>query len=704
MLSIVFGGAGVASAAPPMPSALAAQAQNVVVVTTTANPVSAGLIATPASAGTQFAVVTPPEHGTVTVNAATFTYTPTKGYVGTDAFSYAATDGVNVSTPATVGIQVASASSAPPSLATACTDLGPAFTPVCSAIGDVTDPVVQACSTVGSLEACSWFGGNKHGLISACFDVATGQLATTCKALDSAAQLVASQCRVINGPIDYCALRGGSPIGDRSVQNYLAGPVHKALAQQYLLSRDLPLREVQLPATHNSYNYTNANTPPTLSGMDPDQLYSMVHQLNMDIRALEVDIHWYPSLGAPGGYAPIICHGFTNHLGCTFEQPAANRLQQIRGWLDANPDEVIVLYVENRLDDPVDDITKSLPAGAAVIESTLGATSGKDLLFRPEQVSPGGTCDTQPFPLDVTLDQIHASGKQVLLYTSGCGKNAAWDALGFNDSNVIEKGQPVKVQYPDCYFSRAQFDNNWTRFFDSNTLVDVLAGGGAYQPMTGAEINETMRCGTNAPGLNFVDPQSAQLGGFMWSWSYGQPVASPTQQCAVHNGDGRFQAESCGQFLPYACQDANGWHISSGTGQFGGGAVACLGHGGFAVPRNGYQNQLLTEAKAQAGVDRVWLAYTAGSDGNWAKGSTTPPAPSALSAPTMTGVPTMPGVPNMPGVPTVPGVPAMPGLPPVLAGAPGVPAAPGTPGVPAAPGLPPLPPTAPAVLPPARVS
>lgn len=647
VLSILSSGAGIASGLPQVPSAAVAQAQNVLAVTTPATPVSAGFVAAPANPATQFAIVTPPARGTVTVNGATFTYTPANGYVGADAFSYATVEGAAISTPATVGIQVMSPASAPPSLATACTDLGPAFTPVCTAIGDVTDPLVQACSTVGSVEACSWFGGNRHGLISACFDVATGQLAVTCKTLDTAAQLVASQCRVVNGPVNYCALRSGSPIGDSSVQNYLAGPVHKALTQQYQLNLTLPLGETQLPSTHNSFNYTNANIPPTLSGMDPDQLYSLVNQLDLDIRFIELDIHWYPSLGAPGGYAPILCHGFDNHLGCTFERTAASGLQEVRRWLDAHPDQVIILYVENRLNDPVDDISKSLPAGAAVIESTLGNTSARDLLFRPEQVQPGASCATQAIPLNVSLAQILATGKQVLLYTRGCGRDARWDALGFNDTNVVEKGQPVTVQFPDCHYTRAQFESSYTRFFDSNTLVDALAGGGTTQPMSGEQIREMMRCGANSPGANFLDPHTGQLEGFVWSWSYGQPVSIPTQQCAVHNGAGRFQAEDCGQFLPYACQGTDGWHISTGAGQFGGGALACVGHGGFAVPRTGYQNELLKAAKAQAGVDRVWLAYTAGNDGNWTTGAAPPPTPAA------------------------PVLPTLPSLPPVLASVPG---------------------------------
>lgn len=652
-LTVWAGGlAGTAAGLPPVPSAAVAQAQGVQAVTSANTAVTAGLIAQPASPATQFAIIDNPAHGTVTVGVGTFTYTPAPGYVGADAFHYVVA-GEASPVPATVDVQVLSTAVAPPSLGTACTDLGPAFTPVCAAISDVTTPLVQTCSAVAPLDACSTLGGNKHGLVSACFDVITGQLAVACKAIDTAAQLVASQCRVVNAPTDYCALYSGTAIGDPTIRSYLAGPVHKALQQQNQLGLTLPLRDALLPATHNSFNSTNANTPPTLSGMDPDQLYSMTRQLDMDLRALEIDMHWFPHLGAPGGYTPILCHGFTNHLGCTFERTAASGLQEIRGWLDAHPEAVIMLYVENRLDDPVDDVSKSFPAGTAVIESTLGRNSARDIIFRPAQLGAGASCATQPIPLDVSFAQVQATGKQVLLYTnSGCGLDAGWDAIFFNDSNVLESGDPLTIQYPDCTYTREQYETKWTRFFDSSTLVDALAGGGSGQLMSPAQIHTMTRCGVNMPSPNFLDPQTGQLEGFVWSWAYGQPLSGPTQQCAIHNGDGRFQAEACGQFVSYACHGADGWHVTPALGEAGGGATACataFPGSAFSVPRNGYQNELLKTAKAQAGADRVWLAYAGGGDGNWT-GAPAPTSPLPNAAP-----------------------PPLAAIPPVLASAPGLP-------------------------------
>lgn len=54
-----------------------------------------------------FSVVTEPKRGTVAINGTNFTYTPDKDKVGTDTFTYVATDSVgNVSTPAAVSVTI----------------------------------------------------------------------------------------------------------------------------------------------------------------------------------------------------------------------------------------------------------------------------------------------------------------------------------------------------------------------------------------------------------------------------------------------------------------------------------------------------------------------------------------------------------------------------------------------------------------------
>jgi hypothetical protein len=55
-----------------------------------------------------YSIVTPPTRGTLTGTAPNLTYTPQAGYVGTDSFTFKASDGVLASAPAAVTISVAS--------------------------------------------------------------------------------------------------------------------------------------------------------------------------------------------------------------------------------------------------------------------------------------------------------------------------------------------------------------------------------------------------------------------------------------------------------------------------------------------------------------------------------------------------------------------------------------------------------------------
>jgi hypothetical protein len=72
-------------------------------------PAASGVLANDSGSDLTAAKVTGPSHGTLTLNSdGSFTYTPTVGYVGSDTFTYTATDQYGrTSTPATVTVTVA---------------------------------------------------------------------------------------------------------------------------------------------------------------------------------------------------------------------------------------------------------------------------------------------------------------------------------------------------------------------------------------------------------------------------------------------------------------------------------------------------------------------------------------------------------------------------------------------------------------------
>ncbi|HEU0196205.1 MAG TPA: Ig-like domain-containing protein [Nevskiaceae bacterium] len=589
-------------------------AQNLTAVTPAGTAVTAGLVALPlprAGDQTTFALATPPAHGHATISGATFSYAPAASFSGTDHFTYVTAS--DRAAPATVSIDVLPvAAPAPPSLQTACTALGSAFAPLCTTLGSITQPLVASCGSLAPTGFCSSFGGNLAGLVQGCQSAAGAQAPALCKALGDTLDGLASACREAQGPADFCALLSGQAISQPAVDAYLKSAAHRALAAQWQMEQNVPLRHTLVPATHNSYNFTTANTPPTISGLDPDQFYSMVQQLDMDMRGLELDVHWFPSIHTLG-YAPILCHGETSHVGCTTERTLASGLGALRGWLEAHPDQVILLDVEQHLDDPGDNTSQSFPATAAVFEQILGATSARDLIFRPDEVYPtGSACKDHPIPLAVTLEQIRAAGKQVLIYSSGCGHNAGWDNIIFDESNRLQDEADAFGQdhYPSCDFTRMQYATHWTRFYDSSTLIDGLGGAGTFTPVTPTQITQMVDCGVNMPSINFLTPSGAQQASFVWSWAVGQPLDAPHQRCAVRNANGHLQAEACQQTLPWTCLDPDGWHVTVARGAFPGGAGACaaaFAGSHFAAPRNGHDNELLQAAQTQAGAPRAWV-------------------------------------------------------------------------------------------------
>ena len=87
--------------------------------------------------------------------------------------------------------------------------------------------------------------------------------------------------------------------------------------------------------THNSFN-TASNTPPSLSNTDGNQRLSLVEQLEVGIRGIEIDIHWMPSIWANGANAVVVCHGLPESQlngGCTDERRLPDELAPIGAWL-----------------------------------------------------------------------------------------------------------------------------------------------------------------------------------------------------------------------------------------------------------------------------------------------------------------------------------------------------------------------------------
>jgi hypothetical protein len=467
---------------------------------------------------------------------------------------------------------------------------------------------VVAISIASAIAASATPGGGD--VVEACYASPAGGLpgadARGCRTVEQFAKGFGRTCRIAVDPAT-CVTVDGRLISPELVDAYEPSWTPRALALQRGIDDAVPMVNELWAHTHNSFNAEAYS--PTVSGLDPNQVYSITDQLRMGIRAIEIDVHWAPSLdGLPsdGGKAPIACHGNTQgtdqiriHVGCTVEVHVRVRLAEVRAWLDRaeNANEVLLVYLENQMDD---DPLAHQRASEAISE-TLG-----DLVYRPA----GSGCD--PLPLDISRAQIRASGKRVIL-TGNCGPGA-WTSWVFERGPRWKEGSngDTYPDYPECVATERipnDYDHNWIRTWEDSTWLSAMLDGRRQASTVDAvQAGRMVRCGVDMIGLDQLQPFDPRLDALVWSWAPNEPSASTASSCASVGPDGRFRSGACAELRQFACVSAAGvWSVAGPAGEWTDGAAACSAAGAsFSLPKSGYENELL---KAAASGSSVWLDY-----------------------------------------------------------------------------------------------
>lgn len=340
------------------------------------------------------------------------------------------------------------------------------------------------------------------------------------------------------------------------------GWTQRALALQYELAGDLPLRNTPWVGTHNSFN-SQAEMGPTLSAQDSNQRIPIVDQLDQGVRSIELDLHWFPSPSG-GGFAPLVCHARgeeEGHLGCTVEKGFGQVLDQVATWLRANPGQLLLLYLEDDLGSQGHD------QAAAALEEKLGP-----LLLRPAE---GGAC--VPLPMELTRDQARAAGKQVIA-VSGCGQGAAWRNAIFDWSYREEERPRGYEDFPRCdpLHNRSTYENKLIRYYEDSTQLTATVGA-PDEGITPETAGRLVRCGVDLTGLDQLTAADPRLDALVWSWAPDEPRGG-NWTVPRH----KVRAAAAGRL----CRRRGRRH---------------------AVPRTGYEGQLLREASARR-RGSVWLA------------------------------------------------------------------------------------------------
>ena len=429
-------------------------------------------------------------------------------------------------------------------------------------------------------------------------------------------------CRAPDPQQPACTSVDGRDLTEAAMDAYEGSWTHGALALQRELDARVPLLRALVPHTHNSFNSFAYQA--TVSGSDANQAVSLTDQLRLDMRGIEIDVHWAPSpTGDPadGGMAPIMCHGqpadvevTTVHAGCTVERHLRDGLAELRRWVlaeeDAGRPQLVVLYLENNLDG--DDAAHA--AAARTIETELGG-----LVLRTPADQP-----CAPMPLDTTRQQIIDGGRRVLIVGT-CGPGAWGSWVHERGPRWDESSSGPGDDYPgiaNCAAERAAvgYGTHWVRRYEDSTWLSAMAGG-ASSEVTAKETGAMVRCGVNMPGFDQLTAGDARLAELVWSWAPAEPTSSGGD-CAAQGGDARFHTTSCTTKLRFACVDSAGaWRVTPTTGKWDAGSRTCsraFPGSRFAVPANGFENGRLRQA---AGSGSVWLDYRRVA-GDWTPGIT----------------------------------------------------------------------------------
>jgi hypothetical protein len=462
--------------------------------------------------------------------------------------------------------------------------------------GAIDAPVVHAASAADGVAACRAAAGSVPQI---------GERA--CRTVEQFLRGAGNGCRTA-GLADTCAVADGREAGAAHIAAFTKSWTHRALTLQRALDDDVPFARSTMVHTHNSFN-SAVYSPPTLTNQDPNQIYSMADQMTMDVRAIEMDVHWVASAygTAKTGYKAVtLCHGNVNsgvHVGCSIDRPLAYGLAELRSWLirPENRREVVLLYLENNLDD---DLTAHNQVGAA-LQRGLG-----DLVARPPANQP-----CAPLPTSTTPATLRAAGHRVII-VGNCGPGA-WGSWVFergNAGNWQESGSGPGDDYPGlkgcgAERKRTAAGRAIVRWYEDSTWLTATVDGDSPH-LTATEAAAMAKCGATLIGFDQLTPEDPRLAAVVWSWARDEPAVSGDARCAASMADTHFHAQPCAATHAFACSAGpDGWKVSVSEGAWSAGQATCAHEfpgSTFAVPANGWENSLM---RAAAGTRAVWLHY-----------------------------------------------------------------------------------------------
>ena len=324
--------------------------------------------------------------------------------------------------------------------------------------------------------------------------------------------------------------------------------------------RPPPLNDGLMLHTHNSFN--SSAYAPSLTNLDPNQLYTIRDQLRMDIRGVELDLH--PALLGNG---VVLCHGQVQmigsipvHIGCSIDRPLRAGLAEIRAWLRraGQPQRAAAAVPgEQPRRRP-----RAHDAAAADLAQSLGP-----LVIRPPAGQP-----CAPMPADRT-PRLSCSPPAAGYSSSATADPAAWGTLGARARpRWKEAGSDFGDDYPRISRVRGRRQRDglrartFIRHYEDSTWLSAMVGGGGQLTTNEAAQHGALR--REPRRLRSAHTRRPAPGGN--ACGAGRRVSrAPPVHCATQGADGRFRADDCTSPLRFACSRSgvHQWRVTTGVGR-----------------------------------------------------------------------------------------------------------------------------------------
>ncbi len=375
--------------------------------------------------------------------------------------------------------------------------------------------------------------------------------------------------------------------------------VYDTLKFQRHLLKDAPIYFTPMAIAHNSFQYTKAGFH-----LIQNQTYSITDLLNMGVRMLSPDVHNYN-----GNMRLVHCESTQREFCDLRGQYWVAWLEELKIWVDKNPGEFVLVFIENYPENKWRDFTypieKIFGSEITFTQTDLNNNSGK-------------------LP---SLQTLRNRGKKVVFLT---GNNSdgfwtinsgghAWPGWprayvkNFNKDNCTQNGQVIFGSAGE-QFKRDKFvgiDESDGKLFGlpfSNIFFDSKKESGDVNPES---IKAATNCGITQVSMDWVDYE--HLAAMIWTWDVGQPRNFGTGLNCVKQKNGRWQTADCGEQRLFACRNRNSlwtWKITGSAGKFNDGNSKCSNEFGsdfiFDFPSRADQNEVI---RRLVGGGEVWLKY-----------------------------------------------------------------------------------------------